>query len=237
MGNAFAVQVCGVGGRLWLGGYDPAFVTAPPVFTLAVNSPFYAVVLEDVRIGGTSLGIPQATYSQTLVDIGTTSLVLPDEAFSALAAAVAANPVFQQNFGAASFFSGTSCVLPSQGLTKAQLDAMLPALTLVVPSLAGQPVTIDLPATDSYLLQQDDTQGNAYYCSGIERAAGSPTIIGANALHTLITIFDRLHGQIGFAPQQGCPTLGGTTLATRLPSRVTPPPPTLPAPPYRHHRG
>ena len=237
LGDAFAVQVCGVGGRLWLGGYDPAFVTAPPVFTLAVNSPFYAVVLEDIRIGGTSLGIPQATYSETLVDIGTTALVLPNSAFSALAGAVAANPVFQQNFGSASFFGGSNCILPSQGLTKAQLDAMLPALTLVVPSLTGSALTIDLPATESYLLQQDDTQGNAYYCSGIERAAGSPTIIGANALHTLITIFDRLHGQIGFAPQQGCPTLGGTTLATRLPSRVTPPPPTLPAPPYRHHRG
>jgi hypothetical protein len=239
LGDAFAVQVCGEGGRLWLGGYDPAFVTAPPVFTPAVDSPFYAVVLEDIRIGGTSLGVSQATYSETLVDIGTTALVLPNAAFSALAAAVAANPVFRQNFGLASFFSGTNCVLPSQGLSKAQLDAMLPTLTLVVPSPTGKTVTIDLPATDSYLLQQNDTQGNAYYCSGIEPAAGSPTmtIIGANALHTLITIFDRLNNQIGFAPQQGCPALGAATLAARPPSPVAPPPATLPAPPYRHHRG
>ena len=173
------------------------------------------------------------TYSETLVDIGTTALILPNAAFSALAAAVAANPVFKQNFGAGSFFSGTNCLLPSQGLTKAQLDAMLPALTLVVPSPTGKTVTIDLPATESYLLQQDDTQGNAYYCSGIE--SGSQTIIGANTLHTLITIFDRLHGQIGFAPQMGCPALGAATLA-RPPSAVTPAPPALPAPPYRHHR-
>src|SRR5262249_18859875 len=171
-----------------------------------VNSPFYAVVLEDIQIGGTSLGVPQATYSETLVDIGTTALILPNAAFSALTAAVAANPVFQQNFGHASFFSGTNCLLPNQGLSKAQLDGMLPSLTLVVPSPTGKTVTIDLPATESYLLQQDDAQGNAYYCSGIDH--GSPTIIGANALHTLITIFDRLHGQIGFAPQLGCPALG-----------------------------
>ena len=234
LGDAFAVQVCGEGGRLWFGGYDPAFVTAPPVFTPAVNSPFYAVVLEDIQIGGTSLGVPQATYSETLVDIGTTALILPNAAFSALTAAVAANPVFQQNFGHASFFSGTNCLLPNQGLSKAQLDAMLPSLTLVVPSPTGKTVTIDLPATESYLLQQDDAQGNAYYCSGIDH--GSPTIIGANALHTLITIFDRLHGQIGFAPQLGCPALGAATLA-RPPSPVAPPPPALPAPPYRHHRG
>src|SRR5262249_61108971 len=156
--------------------------------------PFYAVVLEDIRIGGTSLGVPQATYSETLVDIGTTALVLPNAAFSELAATAAANPVFKQNFGPASFFSGTNCVIPSQGLTKGQLDAMLAALTLVVPSPTGKTVTLDLPATDSYLLQQNDTQGNAYYCSGIERAAGSPPINAANALHSLITIFDRLHG-------------------------------------------
>jgi hypothetical protein len=237
LGDAFAVQVCGEGGRLWLGGYDPAFVTAAPVFTPAVDSPFYAVILEDIRIGGTSLGVSQATYGETLVDIGTTALILPNAAFSALAAAVAANPVFQQNFGSASFFGGNNCFLPSQGLTKAQLDAMLPALTLVVPSPTGQTVTIALPATDSYLLLQNDTQGNAYYCSGIERAAGSPTIIGANALHTLITIFDRVQGQIGFAPQQGCPSLEAATLAARRPSPLAPPPLTVPAPPYRHHRG
>src|SRR5262249_42254645 len=210
-------------GRLWFGGYDPAFVTAAPVFTPAVNSPFYAVVLEDIRIGGASLRILPATSSETLGDIGTRGRALPNAAVSALAASVAADPVFQKNFGPASFFSGTNCVLPSQGLTKVQLDAMLPTLTLVVPSPTGETLTIDLPATDSYLLQQNDTQGNAYYCSGIERAAGSPTIIGANALHTLITIFDRVQGQIGFAPQLGCPSLGAATLA-RPPSPVTPPP-------------
>ena len=67
-------------------------------------------------------------------------------------------------------------------------------------------------------------------------ALGVGAIIGANALHTLVTVFDRLNNQIGFAPQQGCPALGATTLAVRPPSQVIPPPPpTLPAPPYRHH--
>jgi hypothetical protein len=89
---------------------------------------------------------------------------------------------------------------------------MLPTLTLAFPSTAGKTVAVELPATESYLLQQDDTRGDAYYCSGIEPAAGSPTIVGANTLHTLLTVFDREHGQIGFAPQLGCTSLGGTTL-------------------------
>ncbi len=240
LGDAFAVQLCESGGRLWLGGYDPAFAAAAPLFTpLIAASPFYAVALSDMRVGGTSLGVGPATFGDTLVDIGTTALILPDAAFSALATAVAAHPVFQQNFGSPSFFAGTSCILPSQGLTKGQLDAMLPTLTLVFPSSTGKTVTVELPATESYLLHQDDTQGNAYYCSGIERAGSSPTIIGANALHTLLTVFDRQHGQVGFAPQQGCTPSSSTALFSQPVPLATPvqAPGTLPAPPYRHHHG
>jgi Eukaryotic aspartyl protease len=239
LGDVFAVQLCGSGGRLWLGGYDPAFTTAAPAFTpMVATSPFYAVTLSDVLVGGTSLGVGASTFGTTLVDIGTTALVLPDAVFSALATAVAADPVFQQNFGGASFFDGMSCILSPQGLAKAQLDAMLPTLALAFPSTAGTTVTLELPATESYLLQQDDTQGNAYYCPGIERAGSLPTIIGANALHTLLTVFDRRHGEIGFAPEQGCMPLNDTVL-TSQPSSLTTraqPPGTRPAPPYRRRR-
>jgi hypothetical protein len=240
LGDAFAVQLCGSGGHLWLGGYDPAFAAAAPVFTPTVGtSPFYAVVLSDVLVGGASLGIEAAVFGTTLVDIGTTALLLPDAAFSALATAVAAKPVFQQNFGAASFFDGASCILPPQGLTKAQLDAMLPTLTLAFPSRTGTTITVELPATESYLLQQDDTEGNAYYCPGIERAGSLPTIIGANALHTVLTIFDRQHGEIGFAPQQGCMPLTDAILSSQPPSLTARAraPGTRPAPPYRRRRG
>jgi hypothetical protein len=104
-------------------------------------------------------------------------------------------------------------------------------LTLAFPSSTG-PFTVYLPATESYLLQQNDTSGNAYYCPGIEAAgaSGSPTIIGANTLHTLLTIFDRRNARIGFARGQGCAPLSEVArspLATRPPS-------SLPAPPSRH---
>jgi hypothetical protein len=226
------LQLCGSGGHLWFGGYDPAFAAAAPVFTpMVATSPFYAVVLSDVLVKGVSLGVGAATFGTTLVDIGTTALLLPDAAFSALATAVAAEPVFQQNFGAASFFDGRSCILPPQGLTKAQLDAMLPTLTLALPSTTGTTITLELPATESYLLQQDDIEGHAYYCPGIERAGSLPTIIGANALHTVLTIFDRQHGEIGFAPGQRCMPLTDAILTTRAR-----PPGTRPAPPYRRRR-
>ena len=161
--------------------------------------------------------------------------MLPDAVFSALAAAVAAKPVFQQNFGTASFFDEATCILRPQALTKAQLDTLLPTLALAFPTSTGTAVTVELPATESYLLQQDDTQGNAYYCPGIERAGSLPTIIGANALHTLLTVFDRQHGEIGFAPEQGCMPLNDLALSSQpsLLSTRAQPPGTRPAPPYR----
>jgi hypothetical protein len=161
---AFSVQLCGSGGSMWLGGYDAASAQAPPTYTPMVRgSPYYAVTLSDVRLGGNSLGFGAAAFGATLVDLGTTALVLPNAAFSALANAVAAQPVFAQNFsGGAACFTGGFCDTPAQGVTKAQLDAGLPMLTLAFPSSTGTTFTVDLPATESYLLQQDDTSGNAY---------------------------------------------------------------------------
>ncbi len=235
LGDAFAVELCDSGGRMWLGGYDPTVALAPPSYTPAIpGNPYYAVTLADVRVGGTSLGFGAASFGPTLVDTGTTAFVLPPAAYSALADAVASRPLFAQSFaGGASWFGGGFCDIPAQAATKAELDAGLPALTLAFPSSTGTTFTVDLPATESYLLQQDDPSGNAYYCPGIEATSGSdaPTVIGASALHTLLTLFDREHARIGFAPAQGCAPL--SELA-RSPL-AAPAPASRPAPPYRRH--
>jgi len=217
-----------VGGRVWWGGWDPAAVSGSPAYTPTIqSSPYYAVTLSDLKIGGSSLGFGAAAFGDTLVDTGTTALLLPAAAFNALAASVASHPTFQQNFGAASWFSGQTCDT-TNGLTKAQLDQALPPLTLVFPAMGGGSFSVQLPATDSYLLQQDDDMGNAYYCPGI--APATMTIIGANAMHTLVTIFDREHGAVGFVPQQGCPVLAGE----RVLALDATPPQSRPQPPYRH---
>ncbi|HLK10367.1 MAG TPA: pepsin-like aspartic protease [Candidatus Binatia bacterium] len=232
--DTFAVQLCGVGGRLWLGGYDPAAATAPPKYTpLVATSPYYAVTVSDLLLGGTSLGFGAATFGDTLVDTGTTQLLVPASVYTALTTAVAGTAVFQQNFGSASWFGAGTCNKPAQHLTKAQLDQMLPALTLAFPTgTPGTTFSVTLPATDSYLLQQDDTLGQAYYCPGI--GASTLTILGANALHTLLTVFDPAGSRIGFAPQQGCPLLASETRAALTPP---PGPAVRPAPPYRRRPG
>jgi hypothetical protein len=236
--DVFSVQLCATGGRMWLGGYDATSATTAPAYTpLVTASPYYAVTIADLAVGGTSLGFGAADFGATLVDTGTTVMQLPSAVYSALTAVVATNTVFQQNFGdASSFFGGSTCYLPAQGLTKSQLDQALPALALTFPSSSNGTFMVTLPPTDSYLLEQQDTQGHAYYCPGV--AQGPPTIVGANALHTLLAVFDREHSQIGFAPEQGCSAIQALARSLRPSAGVQAGPPvsSRPMPPYRHHR-
>src|SRR5262249_5617057 len=145
---------------------------------------------------------------------------------------VGAEAVFMQNFsGGASWFTSGSCAIPAQGLTKAQLDSGLPMLELTFPSPPSTTFTVDLPATESYLLEETDSGGHAYYCPGIAEGGGGPRVImGANAMHSLLRVFDRQNQRMGFARGQGCPVTG-----MALQSGAPPPPQTVPAPPYRYH--
>jgi hypothetical protein len=231
--DVFSVQLCGVGGRIWFGGYDPAYTTATPQYTAMVASPYYAVTVSDVLAGGTSLGYGATTFGPSLVDTGTTAFFVPDNVFTSLTSTVAANATFALNFGGASWFTNGFCTTPNNGLTAAQLDAALPTLTLKFPSStpAGF-ISVQLLATESYLLRIEDTMGNAFYCPAV--FPSTMTIIGGNMMRSQITIFDRQGSQIGFAPRQSCPgqatsllarsaAVGGPVLRIPLPPHLSSP--------------
>ena len=227
--DVFSVRLCALGGTLWLGGYDGTAAATPPSYTPMVGGSS----LDEVTLSGVGVGASSAAVNQNaIVDTGTTAMALPTAAFNLIANAVGAVPTFTQNFsGGSSWFTSGLCSTPAQGLTKGQLDSGLPMLELTFPSSPSTTFTIDLPATDSYLLQETDSGGNTYYCSGIEpNGGGTLTIIGANALHSLLTVFDRENNRIGFAPSQGCPVM---SKLGRVSSAI-PAPQTVPAPPYRH---
>jgi hypothetical protein len=227
--DVFSVRLCASGGTLWLGGYDPSAAAAPPSFTPMVGgSSLDRVTLAAVGVGGNAVTVDV----NAIVDTGTTATVLPTAALDVITSTVGANPTFTQNFsGGASWFTSGSCAIPAQGLTKAQLDSALPMLELTFPSSPSTTFTVDLPATDSYLLAETDSGGHTYYCPGVANSGGPLAIIGGNAMHSLLTVFDRQNQQIGFAPGQGCPIMGNVARQ----SRATPPPQTVPAPPYRRH--
>jgi len=204
--DVFATRLCSAGGTLWLGGYDPAFTTAPAVYTPMVPpGGWYTVDLASIAVLGTTIPVPTGSYTATMLDTGSSGSSLAPATCSALTSAIAASPAFSGIFGtaASSFFSGTDCVTLKQ--TKAQLDAALPPLTLTFGSSPA--VTANAAATESYLL----TYGNGQWCPAIvSRApdsdfAGIAAILGAPMLVSNVVIFDRANKRVGFAPHTACP--------------------------------
>jgi hypothetical protein len=205
--NVFAVQLCALNGNMWFGGYDPGYASGAPQYTPMVSSGYYAVTLSDVGLGGTSLGYSSSDYGAAVVDTGTWGFLLPTGAFNALANDIASSSAVSTVFGGqinANFFDTGNCATPN-GETEAQVNSMLPAMTITFPSTTGGSFTLSYPAARSYLVPI--TQGGqTQYCAGIGDASSvGTTILGASALSAFITVFDAANGRVGFAPDPVCP--------------------------------
>ncbi len=200
--TAFATLLCPSGGTLWFGGYDPAATGGPMQYTpMVADDGFYMTTLEDMAVGGTSLGLDAATFGPTPIDLGTTDLWLPTAAFDAVETALMANSTFSSTFGSG-FFQMTECYTSS--LTTAELDAALPTLSLTFPDISGGTFTLSVTATESYLVPE--LMGEpGYYCSGLVDAGTSGTTVGISFLRSQVTVWDRGQQIIGFAPAAGCP--------------------------------
>jgi hypothetical protein len=201
--DLFAVQLCRSGGNLWVGGYDPAAATAAvqftPMLTTGTAGKFYGLTVSELKVGGASLGLAATAYGSGFVDTGSTNLFLPAQVFTAVTAAIAQNADFQQLFGDATWFDTHDCVTVAK--TKAELDAALPPLTMVLGP--GPTIAVDSPATESYLEGFDDGAGGVYYCPGILKAPMMGSVkfdLGAPIMRGKLTVFDRANKQIGFAP-------------------------------------
>ena len=208
LADVFAVQICDQGGHLWIGGYDPAAVSATPRYT-AVNSVtgFYYVDLQDMLLGGTPVGLPASDYGAAMADTGTSVMVLPTTVFDALSNTLDKNAAFVANFGKG-FLANAGCTATAPSASRDAIDSALPKLGLQFLDEQGQPWTVDLPATDSYLMAQELPDGTVGYCVGAASGGTSSGLILGNAMmHSQVTIFDRAKNRLGLAPQVGCPRL------------------------------
>ena len=206
--DAFSTQFCDSGGNLWLGGYNPNALLAAPNYTpMDGASGYYTVELQDILFGDASLGLAASAYGAAVVDTGTSVVVVADAVMQALISVADSSTAFRSYFGPG-FLGGNDCEAPADRPTKAQLDAALPTMTWVFQRADGTSFDVVMPATESYLTPQLLQSGVLGYCSGFLNGGSSSsptTIIGNSAMHSQILIFDRANGQLGFAPQRGCP--------------------------------
>ncbi len=199
-----AFQFCSDHGQLWMGGFDPAFMTSPPQYSpmlpMNTDDPFYTVTVDDIGIGGTSLGFSAAQIGPALADTGTGQFVVPQAIGDALATAVQNSAGFQALFGTQKWADGMGCLSPTVVTTDAQIDAMLPPLTLVLPATDGTKFTLTLSPMKSYMFT---VQGG--YCLAVESVSDfTDTILGDTIMRAFITVIDLANGRIGFAPETGC---------------------------------
>jgi hypothetical protein len=206
--NVFATQLCPSGGTLWLGGYDAAATTGAVQYTpksmAGLASTYHQVNLVSVTVGGTT--IPVSTSTASAVDTGTSVFLMGATPYAAITAAIQANAQFTQIFGAGFFPAASQSPVPAckGGLTqtKAQLDAMLPTLTLTLGS--NPAIEVQAVASESYLME---SQGA--WCTGMLGIDFGQyplaSIMGAAVLKSSVVVFDQVQNRIGFAPHTPCP--------------------------------
>jgi hypothetical protein len=204
--DAFALQTCDLGGQLWFGGYDPNATTAKPSYTPMLNYRAYAVAVAGMAIDGQDAGVGAADFGSMVVDNGTNAILLPPTVYDAFQSMVESNQAFLANFGA-NFLSAdsASCAASAKGLTRAQLDAALPKLSLTFDDGQGGTFAVEASATNSYLVagtSAGDTSGKIYYCPSVSKS--SVGILGNTFMRSHVIIVDRAGKRVGFAPQTGC---------------------------------
>ena len=209
MNDVFAVKGCGVDGNILLGGYDKTHVTSQPFFLPLITAKddlgsfYYSVSLAGINLDAKTVS-PANTLGSVIVDNGTSLLYVSDAAYEGFRAALAADANFIDNFSVDRLEVG---LMPSKrGLSRAQLDAILPKFGLVFVQAGGNKATLWLDATSSYLLPILDSEGGTQYALTVHSgdAQNLPLLMGSAMMRQHVVIFDRAGKRVGFAPQRGC---------------------------------
>jgi hypothetical protein len=216
--DKLSFELCDESGTMWVGDPDPSTEAAAP--QLAKMQPinrvgFYAISLDDIQIGGQSIGVDNTTFDSPIVDTGTSLWYLPQAAITALETQVNASPAFQQMFPGTTLGGSNShhgCITAGSGVTADMIDAALPPLTLFMADTVGGDIQLSLKPSQSYLAEL----GNGRFCMGIQAGdADLGSILGDEFLTNFVTTIDIKNGVIAFAPDAGCAAANGTTTARK----------------------
>jgi Eukaryotic aspartyl protease len=211
--DVFAIELCHVGGKLWLGGYAAA--TPGPIqytpMTSATDSAYnlYSLAWTAFAVGsGAPMAMPAGALG-TAIDSGGEEIIVPDATFQAVAGALEQDAAVQKTLGAKFFSSSASS--PNANCTildtpPAVIDAMLPTLTVTLGSTS--PITVQLTATQSYLTYEYSISPLVSYCQTL--IDGSPSYgdlyyLGQSLMIGRALIYDRAGKRFGVAPGTPCP--------------------------------
>lgn len=174
------------------------------VFTSLTEEEWWNIALNDIKIGGKSLGLTNWDYNEegVIVDSGTTLLIVTNQIMKSIRTAFesecSTNPLVGvcNTRPGKSMFDGYCFALNQKQL------AAFPPLTFNIPGWG------DVTWESTYYLWEG-AGVNGLYCMGIQALApGSNTgvIIGDVLMQKFHLFFDRNNDKIGMAPKSTCPT-------------------------------
>ena len=225
--NEFSLQLCPLGGNVWVGGYDGAFLSGAFRYVPVISPYYYSVMLTDVAMIDqygveSSTGYTQATFGPcassvgsdcTILDSGTTLILVPQAAYSKLVSLIRADSYYQQVFdgvGVIDPLSQTSKCQPASSLPLlATLQAKLPKLQFTIANADGSSpqafVINSIPGYLSlnYLNGQGDASDSAFYCMGLGVSNG-PALLGYAFMNQWTVRHDLTNQRVGLATTANC---------------------------------
>ena len=210
--NVFSLCFHMNGGAMSLGGFDPRLHGGQSADSAGLvwahnpttSSPFYRVVVEDIRIEGTSVGSSNRLNQGqgSIVDSGTTFTYLPSGAFNGVK-----TKMTQWCSGGSGRCKGRSGHVSQESLcwqlARPEDIHTFPHLQIVLKGYQGSPSVILDVSPEHWVVPMDWDEG--YACIGTYSNGGDGTVVGANAMQGHDVVFDREHGRIGFAESDCVP--------------------------------
>ena len=178
-------------------------------WTEMYNSPgWLSVYLEDMGMGGTSLGIGKSSLNRAnvIVDSGTTFLIVSSEMMKVFTKRLDAMCASGVNLVGVCNETAKSSILAGNCFNMTEADvALYPSVyfSLYNPDDSSAPFTLTI-GPDAYMQQVCGGVGQGY-AFGIQAMDSTPVIIGDVLIQKYHVVFDKQAMRIGFGPLSGCP--------------------------------
>jgi len=192
---SFSMCLGSNGGVFILGGVDTSYNDAEMQYTDIVDDTYYVVQVNDFSVGETSIGLDMSEYSGTIVDSGTTLLVLSPDVWNAFVYTYQNDYCPDLPSDLQSSCSGSDSIFTGSGFNFQESDIeSFPSISINLESIGY--LELD-PAY--YFISY-----NGYYYLGITEGNFTGMIIGDVFMQAYNIHFDRGNNRLGFAPVGDC---------------------------------
>ena len=194
--NKFGLLLTQNNPMMTLGYIDESLLGSDMVYTDIVSDTLYFVDLKEIRVGNNVISDTETSMPNTIVDSGTTEIILPSHLYISLVdemqkSCSTSEPIFGL-CGEHSIFSGECFSFSSAILSK------FPNITFKLGG-SGEIDTISLTIGPEVYLRSLESQSETFYCWGAASVLQNMVILGDTFMGGFYVEFDRSKNRIGFS--------------------------------------